>query len=120
MIKTGFTCLLLGSLACVPASAFWGWSDNDQYGQYGDTGADTRADGSGDVAGDASAEGEVDFTFGFKGRTKQSRRFSADVDSDTEWGGYSYDYPYWYGVPGNYGPYGMPYTPGPQVAPPPQ
>jgi len=108
--------ILLGALASGPASAFWGWSDSDQYGQYGDT----RADGSGDVAGDASAEGEVEFTFGFTGRTKQSGRFAGDVDTDTEWGGYSYDYPYWYGVPGNFGPYGMPFTPVPAQVPPQQ
>lgn len=110
MIRFLSMSILLAALAAVPAWAFWGWSDSNQY-------SEGRSDGRADARGDADAEAEAEIRFDFTGRMRASGDVKGDTDTDTYWRGYGYDQPYYYGVPGNYGPYGMPYAPAPAAGP---
>ena len=88
-------------VAAVPASAFWGWDDNNGYsgGAY---------DGRGDFFGNGDAEGEATFSMTFTGRARTNADFRGTGDTNGNWSGYGYDYPYY---PGYGAPYGAPYVP---------
>jgi len=86
-------------IASTQASAFWGWddSDSDASGNY---------DSSGDVSANAFGDWEAVIDFNFSARARAAGDFTGNADTDGNWAGYGYDYPYYWG-----GPYGAPVIP---------
>lgn len=85
-------------LASAHASAFWGFDNSNTQG-------DGNYNGAADMAADASAEAEATFSMTFTGKGKTSGNFAGNSNNATNWSGYGYDAPYYYG------PYGAPVAP---------
>lgn len=85
-------------LASAQASAFWGFDNSS-------TQSDGNYTGAANGAADASAEAEATFSMSFTGKGKTSGNFAGNSNNGSNWSGYGYDAPYYYG------PYGAPVAP---------
>ena len=87
-------------IASAQASAFWGWDNSNNA-------PDGRYNGKGDFIGNATGEAEATFSMTFTGKGKTRGDFKGNGDSNSNWAGYGYDAPYYYG----YTPYAASVTP---------